>query len=119
MKRLSSTEKIYKAFYNTEETELYYNQLKEITKLSDNSIQNALKKLERNREVGVNKQKANTYYSLKNKSLTAIQFTFFDHEKLENLKSSINIPVKKFLSEMPKSIVFIILFGSASRRQER
>jgi predicted nucleotidyltransferase len=119
MKRLNPIEKIYCAFYDGKQTELYYNQLKEITKLSDSSLQNALKKLEVNNEVIVKKQKANTYYSLKNKKLTALHFTAFDYEKLEMLTRDTLIPIKKFISELPKSNGFIILFGSASRKQER
>lgn len=119
MKRLNPIEKIYHAFYDSTQSELYYNQLKDITKLSDSSIQNALKKLEANNAITVKKQKANTYYSLKNKKLTALHFTAFDYEILEKLTMDIVIPIKKFISELPKGTGFIVLFGSASRKQER
>ncbi|MBD3182112.1 hypothetical protein GF312_07460 [Candidatus Poribacteria bacterium] len=48
---MTAPQKIYRAFYKSRQAKLYYNQLKEITGLSDSSLQNALKKLEDNKEV--------------------------------------------------------------------
>lgn len=119
MRKLKPAEKIYKAFYNEKKDSLYFNQLKELTGLGDSSLANALRTLRQNKEIEAIKSKANTFYKLKNKAITKINFTFFDYEKLESLESHIKIPVKKFLSEIPKGIGFIVLFGSASRKQER
>jgi len=119
MRKLKPAEKIYKAFYDERNGKLYFNQLKEITGLGDSSLSNALTTLRQNKEIEAIKSKANTFYNLRDKNIAKINFTFFDNDKLERLESNIKIPVKKFLSEIPKSISFIILFGSASRKQER
>jgi len=119
MRKLKPAEKIYKAFYDERNGKLYFNQLKEITGLGDSSLSNALTTLRQNKEIEATKSKANTFYNLRDKNIAKINFTFFDNDKLERLESNIKIPVKKFLSEIPKSISFIILFGSASRKQER
>jgi predicted nucleotidyltransferase len=119
MRKLKPAERIYKAFYNERKDKLYFNQLKELTGIGDSSLANVLRTLKQNKEIEPIKSKANTFYKLKDKAITKISFTLFDHEKLESLENNIKIPVKKFLSEIPKSIGFIILFGSASRKQER
>lgn len=119
MRKLKPVEKIYKAFYNERKGQLYFNQLKELTGLGDSSLANSLRTLKQNKEIEAIKSKANTFYKLKNKSITKINFTLFDNEKLEQLEGNIKIPVKKLLSEIPKSIGFVILFGSSSRKQER
>jgi len=118
MRKLKPEERIYKAFYNERKDKLYFNQLKELTGLGDSSLVNALRTLRQSKEIEAIKNKANTFYKLKNKWVTRVSFSFFDYEKLENLENHVKIPIRKFLSEMPKSICFIILFGSASRNQE-
>ena len=117
MEKSSPEEKIYFAFYETKKKMLYYNQIKEHTGLSDSSLQNALKKL--NKEMASIREKANTFYLLKDKAKAKIRFTLFDCEKLERLNMDVKVPVKRFLAEMPKSVSFVILFGSASRKQEK
>lgn len=119
MRKLKPAEKIYKAFYNEKKDNLYFNQLKELTGLGDSSLANVLRTLKQSKEIEAIKSKANTFYQLKNKAITKINYTLFDYEKLESLENNIKIPVRKLLSETPKSIGFIILFGSASRKQER
>ncbi len=119
MEKLTPGRKIYFAFYETKKGSLYYNQLKGHAGFSDSSLQNALKKLKENREIEAIKQKANTFYRLKNKNKIKYHFTSFDYNKLENLSNDIKIPLKRFLSEKPKSTAFIILFGSASRKHEK
>ncbi|MBU4245666.1 MAG: nucleotidyltransferase domain-containing protein [Nanoarchaeota archaeon] len=117
MEKLSAEEKIYFAFYETKKKLLYYNQLKVHTGLSDSSLQNALKKLKK--ETASIREKANTFYLLKYKAKAKILFSLFDCERLERLNIDVKAPVKKFLAEMPKSLSFVILFGSASRKQEK
>jgi len=119
MERLSPEEKIYFAFYETKKKMLYYSQLKERTGLSDSSLQNALKKLVKRKEIEAIKEKANTFYRLKNKNKTKLRFARFDYDRLERLNPDVSIPLKKFLAEMPDNVSFIILFGSASRKQEK
>lgn len=119
MEKSSPEEKVYFAFYETKKKMLYYSQLKEHTGLSDSSLQNALKKLKASNEVASVREKANTFYLLKDKNKAKIRFALFDCERLERLNTDVKVPVKKFLAEMPKSASFVILFGSASRKQEK
>ncbi len=116
---LKPTEKVYRAFYDTRRSLLYFNQLKEITGLSDSSLANALRKLKESNEIEQIKEKSNTFYKLKDIGLSKIYFTLFDYQRFESLSSSVKIPVRRFLSEMPKCLCFVILFGSAARQQAR
>lgn len=109
---------IYQAFFNSKEDKLYYNQLKEITSLSYSSLQTVLKKLKENREIEEEKTKSNTYYSLTNKC-KAIEFTKITKDKLENLNLNVRVPLKDFIKLSPTEIFTIILFGSASIKQEK
>lgn len=117
--KIRPTEKVYRAFYDTREILLYFNQLKEITGLSDSSLANALRKLKESNEIERIEEKSNTFYRLNDMGLSKIHFTLFDYQRLEILISFVKIPVKQFLSEMPRCICFVILFGSASRQQSR
>ena len=117
--KIRPTEKVYRAFYDTREILLYFNQLKEITGLSDSSLANALRKLRESNEIERIREKSNTFYRLNDMGLSKIHFSLFDYKRLEILSSSVKIPVKHFLSEMPRCMCFVILFGSASRQQSR
>lgn len=119
MKHLKPEEKIYFAFYSKRKDMLYFNEIRELTSMSISSLQNAILKLEKNKEINKVKEKAHIFYKLKNEQLIALNFTKFDITKTENLNINIKIPLKKFLSEIPKEIDFIMLFGSASRKQEK
>ncbi len=118
MMKKTPVERIYKAFYEARKEKLYFNQIKDISGLSDSSLWLGLKKLKKEGEVDVIKEKANTFYRLKNKGREKISFTSFDYEQLNSLNTDVKIPLKKFLGEKPKETEFVILFGSASRNQE-
>ncbi len=119
MKKQSPEEKIYFAFYETKKKMLYYNQLKEYTRLSDSSLQNALKKLMEKKETEAIREKANTYYRLKDRNKIKVRFTQFDYGRLESLNPDVKVPLKRFLAQMPDKISFVILFGSGARKQEK
>jgi predicted nucleotidyltransferase len=112
-----STEKIYDAFFNSNSEELYYNQLKELTKLSYSSLQNSLKKLLLNKEIIKNKTKSNVYYKLS--YLKPVMFTKITLKKINELNRDVRIPLKEFIEEVPKTVHSIIFFGSASKKQEQ
>ncbi len=116
---LKPTDKVYRAFYDTRRSLLYFNQLKEITGLSDSSLANVLRKLRESNEIEQIKEKSNTFYKLKDFGLRKIYFTLFDYQRFENLSSSVKIPLRRFLSEMPRCVCFVILFGSVARQQVR
>lgn len=109
---------IYQAFFNSKKDKLYYNQLKEITSLSYSSLQTVLKKLKENKEIEEEKTKSNTFYSLTNKC-KAIEFTKITQDKLETLNLDVKVPLKDFINLAPSEIFTIILFGSASIKQEQ
>lgn len=119
MKLLSPEEKIYFAFYETKKNMLYYNQLKDYTGLSDSSLQNALKKLTEKKEAEAIREKANTFYRMKDKNKIKLQFTQFDYFRFDSLNPDVKVPLKSFLEQTPDKISFIILFGSSSRKQEK
>ncbi len=119
MRDLKPAEKVYKAFYDTRKKLLYFNQLKEFSCLSDSSLANALKKLQKSNEIEQIKEKSNTFYRLKDRHLTGIYFTLFDDHLLRDLNSRFGVPIREFVSEMPRAVAFAILFGSVPRKQYR
>ena len=88
-----------------------------MTSLSYSSLQIVLKKLKDNKEIIEEKTKSNTYYSLTNKC-KAIEFTKITQEKINNLNLNVRVPLKDFIKSTPNEIFTILLFGSASLKQE-
>ena len=117
-KKLSPAERVYYAFYSSKKKRLYFNEMRASLKMSISSLQNALKKLEKNREIEKNKEKGNVFYSLKNKEIKALNFAKFDIQRIENLNINVKIPIKEFL-EKTRNVAFILLFGSSSRKEEK
>lgn len=111
-------EKIYFAFFKTKKEKLYFNELKEFSGLKDSSLNKNLKYLIEKKEVNKEKEKSNTFYSLKNKQLRSVYFAKFAIEKFQSLNYKVKIPLKDFLKEI-NNIKYVIHFGSSSRAQER
>ncbi|MBU4351628.1 MAG: nucleotidyltransferase domain-containing protein [Nanoarchaeota archaeon] len=116
---MKAEEKIYKTFFESKESKLYYNQIREYTKLSHSSLQNALKKLKKANIITEEKTKSNTFYKIKDKKLIALKFSELAIKRFQELNIGIRVPLNNFLKGLPKTIHTIILFGSASRKQER
>lgn len=116
---MKAEEKIYRAFFESKEPKLYYNQIKEHTKLSHSSLQNALEKLKKANILSEEKTKSNTFYKIKDKKLMALKFSEIAIKRFQDLNRGVRIPLNNFLKELPKTIYTIILFGSASRKEER
>ncbi len=114
---IKNRNKIYKAFFNSKEDKLYYNQLKDITFLSHSSLQTVLKKLKENKEIKEEKTKSNIFFSLTNKYM-AIEFAKITKEKIEDLNLNVKVPIKDFVELSPNEIFTIILFGSVAIKQE-
>ena len=112
-------EKVFLAYFETKKKELYFNELKEITKLSDSSLSNTLKKLVTHDILLVNKTKSNTFYCIRNKRLFALKFSAFALSKFVSLNRGIQTPLHELLRLTQDSIQTIVLFGSASRKQEK
>ncbi|MDP1728920.1 MAG: nucleotidyltransferase domain-containing protein, partial [archaeon] len=115
---LSPIERVYFTFYNSKKKTMYFNEIREKAKMSISSLQNVLLKMDKSKEIIKNKEKSNTFYSLKSKEKIALNFTKFDIQKLDSLNINIKIPLNDFLGQI-NNISFITLFGSASKGEEK
>jgi len=116
---MKAEDKIYKAFYNQKEPSLYFSQLKELTGLSNSSLQNTLNKLIQNNIISINKTKSNTFYQIKDKKIFALRSAEISANKFKKLNRGVRLPLTELLKKLPNNIYTIILFGSASRNQEK
>jgi predicted nucleotidyltransferase/biotin operon repressor len=116
---MKAEEKIYQAFFELKKKKLYYTQIKEQTGLSHSSVQNELKKLKKEGILSEEKTKANIFYIIKDKKIFILRFSEIAIKKFNGLNPNIKIPLKNFLKELPDEIYTIILFGSASRKEEK
>jgi len=115
---MKAENKIYEAFYESKKEWLYFTEIRNLTKLSNSSLQNVLLKLLNSKKIKKDKQTSNVYYKIFNTEKLEI-FNIFDKERLNKLNPNVRIPLKNFLKEILSELEFIILFGSASRRQEK
>ena len=116
--KMNAEEKVYRAFFDLKEPKLYYNQIKEQANLSHSSLQNTLEKLKKANILSEEKTKANTFYILKDKKVFALRFSEIAVQKFNRLNVNVKVPLKNFLKNLPEEIHTIILFGSASRKEE-
>ncbi len=112
-------EKIYQAYFESKKSPLYFNEIKELSKLSDSSLTNTLTKLTKNSTLTQEKTKSNTFYKIKDKKLFALKFSEIAINKFNSLNIKVKTPLRNFLKNIPKEIYTIILFGSASRKEEQ
>jgi len=115
---LNPIERVYLTFYESKKKTMYFNEIREKAKMSISSLQNVLLRMDKSKEIIKNKEKSNTFYSLKSKEKIALNFTKFDIQKLDSLNLNIKIPLNDFLGQI-NNISFITLFGSASRGEEK
>lgn len=90
-----------------------------MSKLSDSSLANTLTKLTTLGILRQEKTKSNTFYSIKDKKLFALKFSEIAIHLFNTLNPKIKTPLRNFLKNIPLGIYTIILFGSASRKEER
>ena len=112
-------DKIYKAYFESKKPSLYFNEIKELSKLSDSSLTNTLNKLIKNNTLTKEKTKSNTFYRINNEKLFALKFSENAIQAFNNLNLAVKVPLRNFLKNIPKEIYTIILFGSASRKDEQ
>ena len=112
-------DKVYKAYFESKKNTLYFNEIKELSKLSDSSLTNTLNKLTKNNTLTQEKTKSNTFYKINNRKLFALKFSEIAIQKFNDLNIGIKTPLRSFLKNIPKEIYTIILFGSASRKEEQ
>ena len=112
-------EKVYNAYFESKKSSLYFNELKELSNLSDSSLSNTLNKLTESHILFKEKTKSNTFYQIQDKKLMALKFSEIAITRFRNLNRGVRVPLSNFLAELPESIYTVILFGSASRKEER
>ena len=97
---MKSEDKIYLAYFELKQSKLYYNQLKEYTKLSHSSIQNILEKLIQLNILKLIKTKSNTFYKINNKKHFALKFSEIAIQKFNNLNVGVKNPLRNFLKDL-------------------
>lgn len=112
-------EKIYRVYFESKKSSLYFNEIKELSNLSDSSLTATLNRLIKNNTLTQEKTKSNTFYKIKDKKLIALKFSELAIKRFQDLNRGVRVPLNNFLKELPKTIYTIILFGSASRKEER
>jgi len=116
---MRAEEKIYLAFFDLQEPKLYYNQIKAHTNLSHSSLQNALKKLKKDKIIEEEKTTAHTFYHIKDKKIFSLKFSEMTIRKFNSLNVNVKVPLRNFLRNLPEEVYTVILFGSASRKEEK
>jgi len=112
-------DKIYKAYFESKKNRLYFNEIKEISKLSDSSLANTLNKLVKDSILHQEKTKSNTFYRIKDKKLFVLKFSEIAIKEFNNLNIGVKVPLRNFLKNISREIYTIVLFGSASRKEEK
>ena len=116
---MQAQEKIILAYLELKQNKLYFNQLKEYTKLSNSSLQNALDKLLQDNILKLIKTKANTFYQIKNNKIFSLKFSELAYNKFKDLNIGVKVPLRNFIEKLPDNIFTIVLFGSSSRKEEQ
>jgi len=109
---------VYFAFYSSKKKAMYFNEIRDKVKMSISSLQNAIKRMEKSKEISSLREKANIFYNLKDKESIALNFSKFDIQKFNNLDFNVTLPLKDFINKI-SNVAFILLFGSASREEEK
>ena len=110
--------KVYQAYFESEKGTLYFNEIKELSHLSDSSLTNTLNKLTNNSILIQEKTKSNTFYKVKDKKIFALKFSEIAIQKFNNLNAGVKTPLRNFLKNIPQETYTLVLFGSASRKEE-
>lgn len=110
---MNAETKILLAYKHQQTNKLYFNEIKRATKLSNSSLQNALKKLTNKHILKTTKTTAHTYYHLHNKKYTATIYAQEAIQEFENLPTSIRAPLRDLQKTLPTNTYTAILFGSA------
>jgi len=112
-------DKIFKAYFESQKARLYFNEIKEYSRLSDSSLANSLSRLVKSNILMKEATKSNTYYQMKDKKIFALKFSEIAVQKFNTLGINVKVPLRHFLTNLPEELYTIILFGSASRREEQ
>jgi len=116
---MNAVTKIYGSYFQTKKDNLYYNEIKELSNLSDSSLSRALKKLKNSKILLQEKTKSNTFYKIKDKKIFELEFSKIANKKFQELNIGVKVPLKNFLKQIPNNIFTIVLFGSSSIKEEQ
>ena len=111
--------KIYKAYFLSKKNKLYYNEIKELSRLSDSSLTRVLKELVKQKILSIEKTKSNTFYQINNKKQFTLKFSEIATQKFNKLNLGVKVPLRNFLKNISKEIYTVILFGSTSSKEEQ
>lgn len=117
--KMKPEDKVYKAYFESKKNILYFNEIKELSKLSDSSLTNTLNKLTTLGLLSQEKTKSNTFYKIRDKKIFSLRFSEIAVQKFDSLNVGIKVPLRNFLKNIPQEIYTIVLFGSASRKEEQ
>lgn len=112
-------EKVFRAFFESKKPTLYFNQMKELSGLSDSSLANTLHKFVKDKILIQEKTKSNTFYTIGNKKKFALRYSDIALQLFNSLNTGVKIPLRNFLKNIPWEIYTVILFGSTSRKEEQ
>lgn len=112
-------DKIYRAYFESKKTSLYFNEIKELSGLSDSSLANALKKLTGSGVLAQEKTKSNTFYKMNDPKIFSLKFSEIAIQRFNGLNIGVKNPLRHFLNNIPKETYTVVLFGSASRKEEQ
>lgn len=110
--------KIYRAFFDSKKDKLYFNELKELSGLSDSTLSRILKNLVNENLLYKDIRKSNTYYQIKDKKIFSLKYSEIVVQKHRELNRNVRIPIHNFLDSIKKSLFTVVLYGSASRGEE-
>ena len=112
-------DKIYRAYFESKKPSLYFNEIKRLSKLSDSSLTNTLSRLVKTNMLAQEKTKSNIFYKIKAKKIFSLKFSEIAIQAFNSLNLEVKVPLKNFLKNIPPGVHTIILFGSASRKEEQ
>ena len=112
-------DKIYKSYFKSKKSSLYFNEIKELSELSDSSLTNTLNKLIKNNALTQEKPNQIPSIKIKDKKIFALKFSEIAMQKFNDLNTGVKTPLRNFLKNISQEIYTIILFGSASRKEEQ
>jgi len=118
--KLSPVDKVYFAFYQSKKKSMYFNEIRDKTKMSISSLQNALLKMEKLKQVNKVKEKGNTFYSLVVGEVKSLIFTKLDLQKLNSLNINVKVPLNEFVAVLDKVafVFYLVLLRESKKKRE-
>ncbi len=116
---MKAEKKVYKAYLESGKKRLYFSQLKNLTKLSNSSLQNVLNRFIKKNILSKDKKSSNTFYGIKNNKMFSLKFSELALSSFEKLDIEIKVPLKNFLGKVSREIFTIVLFGSSSKNEQK